>query len=76
VQVFSFHILALYLTLPLLHAARHSPLMSNALGAALVASLFGAAWWHANWSATRQWIADLARARLPLPGAERVTAAI
>jgi hypothetical protein len=67
-QVFSFHILALYLTLPLVHAARHSPLMSNALGAALVASLFGAAWCHANWPATRQWIADLPRARLPLPG--------
>ena len=55
-QVFSFHILALYLTLPLARAAHDSPLMRNTLGAALVASLFGAAWFHAHWPAMRQWL--------------------
>jgi hypothetical protein len=54
--------------MPLLHTPRHSPLMSNALGAALLASLFGAAWVHANWPATRQWIADLAPRGYRLPG--------
>ena len=50
-QVFSFHILALYLTLPLARAAHDSPLLSNTLGAALVVSLFGAAWCHERVSA-------------------------
>ena len=66
-QVFSFHILALYLTLPIARAAHDSTLMSNTLGAALVASLFGAAWCHANWPAMQQWLTKLARARLPFP---------
>lgn len=65
-QVFSFHIVALYLTLSLARAAHDSPLMSNILGLALVASLFVAAGWHANWPAMRQWLIELARARLPL----------
>jgi hypothetical protein len=55
-QVFAFQILAVYLALPLIWRAKaHGPWMINGLGAALVASLFAAAWCHARWrSATRR----------------------
>ena len=51
-QVFSFHVVAVYLAAPLIwRAAAHSPWVSNTLGAALVASLFVAAWCHSKWRA-------------------------
>jgi hypothetical protein len=68
-QVFSFHILAVYLTLSLARSLHDSPLMSNMLGVALVASLFGAAWCHASWPAMRQRLTKLGRTRLPVAGA-------
>jgi hypothetical protein len=50
IQVFSFQVVAVYLATPLVwRAVAHGPWASNALGAALVASLFAAAWWHSRW---------------------------
>jgi hypothetical protein len=49
-QVFSFHVVAVYLASPLIwRAAVQGPWAYNALGAALVASLFAAAWCHSRW---------------------------
>lgn len=53
IQVFSFHIIVVYLALPLIwRAAAEGPWAHNVLGAVLVASLFVAAWCHARWRAT------------------------
>lgn len=50
IQVFSFHLVAVYLVSPLVwRVAAYGSWAYNALGAALVASLFAAAWCHARW---------------------------
>jgi hypothetical protein len=52
IQVFSFHVVAIYLVSPLIwRAAAHGPWAFDALGAGLVASLFAAAWCHSRWRA-------------------------
>ena len=52
IQVFSFHIVAVYLAAPLTsHAAAYGSWAFDALGGLLVASLFAAAWWHEKWLA-------------------------
>lgn len=52
IQVFSFHVVAIYLALPFIgRASARGPWTYNALGAALVASLFAAAWCHSRWRA-------------------------
>ncbi len=65
IQVFSFHVVAVYLALPLIgRASARGPWTYNALGAALVASLFAAAWWHSKWRAAMP--ALYARTRMPV----------
>jgi hypothetical protein len=52
IQVFSFHVVAVYLASPLIwRVAAQGSWAYNALGAALVASLFVAAWCHSRWRA-------------------------
>ncbi len=50
IQVFSLHVVAVYLASPLIgRAAARGPWTLNMLGAVLVASLFAAAWCHSWW---------------------------
>jgi hypothetical protein len=50
IQVFSFHVVAVYLASPLIgRAAARGAWTLNMLGAGLVASLFAAAWCHSWW---------------------------
>ena len=52
IQVFSFHILVVYLASPLIwRVAALGQGAYNALGAAIVTSLFAAAWCHSRWRA-------------------------
>jgi len=54
IQVFSFHVVAVYLAIPLAwRVAEQGPWAYNVLGAALVMSLFVPAWCHARWRASR-----------------------
>ncbi len=55
IQVFSFHVVVIYLAAPLIwRAATHGAWAHEALGAAIVLSLFAPAWCHARWQrATR-----------------------
>ncbi len=50
IQVFSFHVVAVYLASPLIgRAAARGPWVLNLLGAVVVATLFAAAWCHSWW---------------------------
>jgi hypothetical protein len=50
IQVFSFHVLAVYVAAPLIaRAAAHRPWALDALGLVVVASLFLPAWCHSKW---------------------------
>src|SRR6185437_466728 len=50
IQVFSFHVLVIYLCAPLIwRAAAHGPWSHDALGAAIAVSLFAPAWCHERW---------------------------
>ena len=54
IQVFSFHVAAVYLLTPLVwRVAAHGPWAYNALGAVLVMTLFVPAWCHARWRAAK-----------------------
>jgi len=53
IQVFSFHVVAVYLVLPLIgRAAAIGPWTLNMLGVVLVGSLFAAGWSHSLWRST------------------------
>jgi hypothetical protein len=55
IQVFSFHVLVIYLALPVnWRAAGHGPWVHNALGVVLVASLWLPAWCQSRWRRYRQ----------------------
>ena len=50
IQVFSFHVVVIYLAAPLIwRAAAHGSWAHDALGAAIAVSLFAPAWCHARW---------------------------
>jgi len=54
IQVFSFHVVAIYLAAPLIwRSAARGPWAHDALGVALTASLFVPAWCHSKWQQRR-----------------------
>ena len=60
IQVFSFHVLAVYLAAPLVSRARaQGHWAHDALGLAIVASLFLAAWCHSQWQHHRASVTPL-----------------
>jgi len=60
IQVFSFHVVAVYLAAPLISRARaHGPWTLDTLGLVIVASLFLPAWCHWKWQQRRASATDL-----------------
>jgi hypothetical protein len=60
IQVFSFHVVVVYLAAPLIwRAAAYRSWAHDALGLALVASLFPAAWCHWKWQQRRAFVTGL-----------------